>query len=51
MGVDANLAQYAFGPHKNAVDTVNKAGDDVRIYFGVNLDPVSAIKKLGVVLP
>jgi len=47
IGVDANLAQYAFGSHVNKVDSLNKPGNDARIYVGVTLDPVSAIKKLG----
>lgn len=47
LGVDANLAEYAFGAHVNKVDSHNKPGNDVRIYVGVTLDPVSAFKKLG----
>ena len=47
IGVDANLAQYAFGGHVNKVDSLNKPGNDARLYVGVTLDPVSAIKKLG----
>ena len=47
LGVDANLAEYAFGSHVNKIDSHNKPGNDVRIYVGVTLDPVSAFKKLG----
>jgi hypothetical protein len=47
IGFDANLAQYAVGTHVNKIDPLSKPGNDVRIYFGISIDPVAAIKKLG----
>ena len=47
IGIDANLAQYALGTHHNLVDSPSKPGNDVRLYFGLTIDPTTALKKLG----
>jgi predicted lipoprotein with Yx(FWY)xxD motif len=47
IGLDANLAQYAFGTHLKEIDPLTKPGNDVRIYFGVSIDPLTAFKKIG----
>ena len=47
LGFDANLAQYAFGAHVNHVDPLNKPANDVRVYVGATIDPITAFKKLG----
>ena len=48
LGLDANLSQYASWLGSNPIDTLNKAGNDVRFYIGYKLDLASAFKKLGV---
>lgn len=48
VGLDANLGQYAVGSHHNLVDMLSKPGNDVRVYFGLTIDPTTALKKLGV---
>jgi hypothetical protein len=44
VGVDANLGQYLRYEH---IDPVSKPGNDVRLYFGYQLDLVETLKKLG----
>ncbi len=51
MGLDANLGQYSVGAHHNLVDMLSKPGNDVRVYFGLTIDPTTALKKLGVDTP
>ena len=51
VGLDANLGQYAVGAHHNLVDMLSKPGNDVRVYFGLTIDPTTALKKLGVDTP
>jgi hypothetical protein len=48
LGIDANLAQYSVGRHKEQVDYLNKPGNDIRIYFGVTFNLLSAISKLNI---
>jgi len=48
LGMDANLSQYGLWLGSNPIDTLNKAGNDVRFYIGYKLDLASTFKKLGV---
>jgi hypothetical protein len=48
FGYNANLGQYMRWFQGDGIDTLNKPGNDVRFYFGLKLDILSALKKLGV---
>jgi hypothetical protein len=44
LGFDANLAQYGLPGTPNNIDTLNKPGNDVRIYVGYTFDLSTVIK-------
>jgi hypothetical protein len=46
LGFDANLGQFAW--RSNNLDIANKPGNDVRIFFGLRFDILTALGKLGV---
>lgn len=47
LGMDVNYGQYFVGLHHSQVDPLSKPGNDIRIYFGVSIDPMTAFKDLG----
>jgi len=46
LGIDANLQQYGLGGRSN-LDYLNKPGNDIRIYVGLQISFSALIAKLG----